>query len=214
MPGQTPPGTIAGGLVTVPAALTPAKRPAPCPQLGNESTWDRYPSPSALAVLMKKSIFCLSTTGRVFERFHNQVKWVYVRHENPSSLPLVSLTAVRNRGTYFASDSAGRVFQRLRVENGLGWMDVTSPGDQIYLSGVPSNEGNIFFISSDGRLLERQFERNHQSATVSGGAMWTDHGTPARAVGVVAIVDAHTLSYVPDLVPDRRRGGGGGGGGG
>jgi hypothetical protein len=76
-------------------------------QLGNESRWNEWPSPSALAVLMKKSIFCLGTTGHVYERFHNQVKWVYVKHENPSESPLVSLTAVRNRGTYFASDAEG-----------------------------------------------------------------------------------------------------------
>ena len=137
---------------------------------------------------MQKSVFCLSPTGRVFERFHNQVKWVYVRHENPSSEPLVSLTAVRNRGTYFASDSKGRIYQRLRVENGLGWMDVTSTGDEIFMSGVPAPDGNVFFVSADGRLLERHFDGG-----LFDGGMWTDHGTPSRGVSLVAIADARTL---------------------
>ena len=139
-------------------------------------TEDRSIERSALAVLMKKSIFSLSTTGKVFERFHNQVKWVYVKHENPSEAPLIALTAVRNRGTYFASDSEGRVFQRLRVENGLGWMDVTSAEDhRIYLGGVPSTEGNVFFVAEDGRLLERQ-------PTASDGPIWpTCHRTASSA---------------------------------
>ena len=165
-------------------------------QLGNQSAFGEFPSPTALAVLMKKSIFSLSTTGKVYERFHNQVKWVYVKHEDPSDAPLVALTAVRNRGTYFASDSAGRVFQRLRVENGLGWMDVTSSENhRIYLGGVPSTEGNVFFVAEDGRLLERQFDQTRSNV----GGMWSDHGMPGKAldspVKLVAVVDAHTLSY-------------------
>ena len=160
-------------------------------QLGNESAFGDFPSPTALAVLMKKSIFSLSTTGKVFERFHNQVKWVYVKHENPSEAPLIALTAVRNRGTYFASDSEGRVFQRLRVENGLGWMDVTSAEDhRIYLGGVPSTEGNVFFVAEDGRLLERQFDQTRSNV----GGLWSDHGSP-DGIKLVACVDAHTLSY-------------------
>jgi hypothetical protein len=161
-------------------------------QLGNRSSFGDFPSPTALAVLMRKSIFSLSTTGKVYERFHNQVKWVYVKHENPSEAPLVALTAVRNRGTYFASDSEGRVFQRLRVENGLGWMDVTSSEDhRIFLGGVPSTEGNVFFIAEDGRLLERQFDQMGSNV----GGMWSDHGRPDNNVKLVACVDAHTLSY-------------------
>ena len=165
-------------------------------QLGNQSAFGEFPSPTALAVLMKKSIFSLSTTGKVYERFHNQVKWVYVKHEDPSDAPLVALTAVRNRGTYFASDSAGRVFQRLRVENGLGWMDVTSSENhRIYLGGVPSTEGNVFFIAEDGKLLERQFDQTRSNV----GGMWSDHGMPGTEanapVKLVAVVDAHTLSY-------------------
>lgn len=169
-------------------------------QRGKRSRWDDLPSPKALAVLMKKSIFCLSTTGKVYERFHNQVKWVYVRHENPSELPLVSLTAVRNRGTYFASDSQGRVFQRLRVENGLGWIDVTNKNDRIFLSGVASEDGNVYFISSDGRLLERQFAQSPtaEDPNVGGHGLWSDHGKPKGnkgSVAVASIVDAHTLSF-------------------
>jgi hypothetical protein len=86
---------------------------------------------------------------------------------------------------------AGRVFQRLRVENGLGWMDVTSDDSRICLSGVPSTDGNVFFISHDGRLLERRFEQ----ARSNSGGMWTDHGKPRRGVDIVSILDAHTLLY-------------------
>ena len=159
-------------------------------QLGSRSAFGEFPSPTALAVLMRKSIFSLSTTGKVYERFHNQVKWVYVKHENPSDAPLVALTAVRNRGTYFASDSEGRLFQRLRVENGLGWMDVAED-HRIFLGGVPSTEGNVFFISEDGRLLERQFDQMGSNV----GGMWSDHGKPDGQIKLVACVDAHTLSY-------------------
>ncbi len=159
-------------------------------QLGSRSAFGDFPSPTALAVLMRKSIFSLSTTGKVYERFHNQVKWVYVKHENPSDVPLVALTAVRNRGTYFASDSEGRLFQRLRVENGLGWVDVAED-HRIFLGGVPSTEGNVFFISEDGRLLERQFDQMGSNV----GGMWSDHGKPSGKVKLVACVDAHTLSY-------------------
>ena len=74
-----------------------------------------------------------------------------------------------------AADAEGRVFQRLRVENGLGWMDVTSAEDhRIYLGGVPSTEGNVFFVAEDGRLLERQFDQTRSNV----GGLWSDHGSP------------------------------------
>ena len=51
-----------------------------------------------------RSVICIAASGRLFERFHNELKWVYVKHDNPSNGPVVSITAYRAQGTIFVSD--------------------------------------------------------------------------------------------------------------
>lgn len=71
---------------------------------------------------MVQSVFCLSLTGNVFERFHNTVQWVYVSHSNPSDVPVVALTTLRGgTGTFFASDLAGAFGGRSRAGCFVHW---------------------------------------------------------------------------------------------
>ena len=48
---------------------------------------------------MATSVFALSPSGTVFERFFNGIKWVYVRHELPGPRRLISVTTVASHGT-------------------------------------------------------------------------------------------------------------------
>ena len=44
----------------------------------------------------------------------------------------------------------------------------------VFLAGVPSSEGNVFFITAQGELLERQFDQGRSNV----GGMWSNHGKP------------------------------------
>ena len=53
----------------------------------------RYPVPMSssffMGELLATSVFSLSPSGTVFERFFNGIKWVYVRHELPGPRRLI-----------------------------------------------------------------------------------------------------------------------------
>ena len=59
----------------------------------NSHTFSSY----SLSALSERSVFCLSPNGRIYERFYNELKWVYVKHENPSDEDVLGLTAVKVR---------------------------------------------------------------------------------------------------------------------
>lgn len=69
---------------------------------------------------------------------------------------------------------------------------MTSGAHRIFLSGVPSTDGNVFFVTADGFLLERHFDQTRSNI----GGLWSNHKKPpndAELISIANIVDAHTL---------------------
>ena len=164
----------------------------------------RFPVPMSssfyMGELLATSVFSLSPSGTVFERFFNGVKWVYVRHELPGPRRLISVTTVASHGTIFVSDERGQLFQRISpgLDRPLAWKRVLL-GHSVEAGGVTGSESRhgvrVFFVDSNHDIVAYSVHRRNWTSYAgngdelidcesNAGELWTVPGPPAAASSV------------------------------
>ena len=119
----------------------------------NSSTMDH-----GLSVLWFKSVFGISDSGSVFERFWNEQTWVYVNHQS-AQFSAAAITAFAGR--LYVSARDGTVWERRRVGQELQWVDAEVPAaSRVASSPRMDPDGDLWFVSESGDLL--QCERPNQ----------------------------------------------------
>ena len=127
--------------------------------------------------LLATSVFSLSPSGTVFERFFNGLKWVYVRHELPGPRRLVAVTTVASHGTIFVSDVRGQVFQRISpgLDRPLAWKRVMN-GHSIETGGVTGSESThgvrVFFVNHRHQLIAYSVHRRNWTMYEGNGELY------------------------------------------
>ncbi len=161
----------------------------------------RFPVPMSssfyMGELLATSVFSLSPSGTVFERFFNGVKWVYVRHELPGPRRLISVTTVASHGTIFVSDERGQLFQRISpgLDRPLAWKRVLL-GHSVEAGGVTGSESRhgvrVFFVDNDHDIVAYSVHRRNWTSYAgngdelidcesNAGELWTVPGPAAAA---------------------------------
>lgn len=113
----------------------------------NSSTTDH-----GLSVLWFKSVFGISDSGSVFERFWNEQSWVYVNHQS-AQFSAAAITAFAGR--LYVSALDGTVWERRRVGQELQWVDAEVPdASRVASSPRMDPDGDLWFVSESGDLLQ------------------------------------------------------------
>ena len=148
--------------------------------------------------LLSTSIFSLSPSGSVFERFYNGANWVYVRHELPGPRRLIAVTAVASHGTIFVSDERGQLFQRISpgLDRPLAWKRVL-PGHSIETGGVTGSDMRhgvrVFFVDSSHKIVAYSVHRRNSTIYEGNGDELIDCESNEGQLWVSDLMEAETL---------------------
>jgi hypothetical protein len=161
----------------------------------------KYPVPMLssyfMGELLATSVFSLSPSGTVFERFFNGIKWVYVRHENPGSRRLISVTTVASHGTIFVADERGQLFQRISpgLDRPLAWKRVLI-GHSVAAGGVTGKEIGkgvcVFFVNQKNDIIAYSVHRRNWTNYIGNGDEMIDCESNAGELFTISSTDSST----------------------